>query len=266
MNPQASLYDCGVRVMAERRFISKQIFNDDIFTDLEVQARLLYAYLILNADDDGFLKNTKQMMFLSGADINDLQTLVSAGYLYEFPSGAFVIRHWNMMNKVQPTRKSDTIYQNEKSELTIINDVYCRQDVDKVSTQGSIGQGSGSIGQDSTEQASIGKGRAGQGKEGKDTSSSPSSSDDIAKFEKVRDYQEKHPECSKLITAFQTKIKALRDMDDFVLICMLYETYGKDALADAMVTTIKEGGKSVQYLAGVCKKQNAEPERGCNHG
>ena len=55
--------------MAERRFISKQIFNDDIFTDLEVQARLLYAYLILNADDDGFLKNTKQMMFLSGADI-----------------------------------------------------------------------------------------------------------------------------------------------------------------------------------------------------
>ena len=38
--------------MAERRFISKQIFNDDIFTDLEVQARLLYVYLVLNADDD----------------------------------------------------------------------------------------------------------------------------------------------------------------------------------------------------------------------
>lgn len=242
--------------MAERRFISKQIFNDDIFTDLEVQARLLYAYLILNADDDGFLKNTKQMMFLSGADINDLQTLVSAGYLYEFPSGAFVIRHWNMMNKVQPTRKSDTIYQNEKSELTIINDVYCRQDVDKVSTQGSIGQGSGSIGQDSTDQASTGKGRAGQGKEGKDTFSSPSSSDDIAKFEKVMNYQKKHPECKKLIEIYQKKIEPIRNFDDFLIICDLYEYYGKDVLGDALVTMANNGIKSAHNLVELCKSHN----------
>lgn len=249
--------------MAERRFISKQIFNDDIFTDLEVQARLLYVYLVLNADDDGFLKNTKQMMFLSGADINDLQTLVSAGYLYEFPSGAFVIRHWNMMNKVQPTRKADTIYQNEKSELTIINNIYCRQDVDKMPTQDSIGQDSVSIGQDSSGQASTGKGRTGKGKEGKDIPSS-SASDDIAKFEKVREYQERHPECSKLITTFQTKIKALRDMDDFVLICILYETYGKDALEKAILSMMKAGTTSVQELADYCKSQN--PDKSSRRG
>ena len=128
--------------MAERRFISKQIFTDDEFTDLEVQTRLLYVYLILNADDDGMLKNAKQMMFLAGADKNDLQTLVDAGYLYDFSSGVYVIRHWNMMNKVQPSRKADTIYQKEKSELHIVNDVYCRQDVDKVSTQDSTGKDS----------------------------------------------------------------------------------------------------------------------------
>lgn len=245
--------------MAERRFISKQIFNDDIFTDLEVQTRLLYAYLILNADDDGFLKNTKQMMFLSGAGVNDLQTLVSAGYLYDFDSGVYVVRHWNMMNKVQPTRKTDTIYQSEKSELTIINDIYCRQDVDNVSTQVSTGQDSGSIGQGSTGQGSSEQARAEKGKEGKDTKPSASAPDNGAiKFEKVRNYQEKHPECRKLIEIYQKKIEPIRNFDDFLVICDLYESYGKDALGNALVTMANDGLKSVHNLVALCKSQNPD--------
>ena len=244
--------------MAERRFISKQIFTDDEFTDLEVQTRLLYVYLILNADDDGMLKNAKQMMFLAGADKNDLQTLVDAGYLYDFSSGVYVIRHWNMMNKVQPSRKADTIYQKEKSELHIVNDVYCRQDVDKVSTQDSTGKdsiGKGSIGQDSK-----GQDRAGKGSEGKVTSDDDDSSSSQnnaldAILEKAMNEINKNPELKEILKVFKNEVAPLRNPNDIVTLCDLYRIYGKNHLLVAMATAHKNNANSIQYVAQVCKTQ-----------
>lgn len=249
--------------MAERRFISKQIFTDDEFTDLEVQTRLLYVYLILNADDDGMLKNAKQMMFLAGADKNDLQTLVDEGYLYDFSSGVYVIRHWNMMNKVQPSRKADTIYQKEKSELHIVNDVYCRQDVDKVSTQDSTGKdstGKGSIGQDSTGQDSTGQDRAGKGSEGKVTSDDDDSSSSQnnaldAILEEAMNEINKNPELQEILKVFKNEVAPLRNPNDIVTLCDLYRIYGKNHLLVAMATAHKNNANSIQYVAQVCKTQ-----------
>ncbi len=245
--------------MANRRMISKDIFYDDGFTDLEAETRLLYTYLILNADDDGMLTSTKQAMFLAGADKNDLQTLVDAGYLYDFSSGVYVIRHWNMMNKVQPTRKVNTIHQKEMSGLNIVNDVYCRQDVDKMSTQGSTGQdstGKGSTGQDSTGQENLGQGSTGKVTSDDDDASSPHQNElDIA-LQKATDEISNDPTLKELIQLFKSDIAPIRKPADVIALCDLYKIYGKQPLLMAMAKTKQNGGNSVEYLCEVIESQN----------
>ena len=241
--------------MANRRMISKDIFYDDGFTDLNAETRLLYTYLILNADDDGMLTSTKQAMFLAGADKNDLQTLVDAGYLYDFSSGVYVIRHWNMMNKVQPTRKTDTMFQNEKSELILVNDVYCRQNVDKVSTQGSLGQDSTS--KDSLGQDSTGQGSSGQGSEGKvtfdddDSSSSQKNALDEILGQAMNEIND-NPELREILEVFKNQVAPLRNPNDIVTLCDLHRIYGKNHLLMAMATANKNQANSIQYVAKVC--------------
>lgn len=236
--------------MANRRMISKDIYYDDGFTDLGAETRLLYTYLILNADDDGMLTSTKQAMFLAGADKNDLQTLVDAGYLYDFSSGVYVIRHWNMMNKVQPTRKTDTMFQNEKSELIIVNGVYCRQDVDKVSTQDSTGKdsvGKGSIGQGSSEQGSEGKVTS----DDDDSSSSQKNALDELLGQAMNEIND-NPELKDILAVFKEQVAPLRNPNDIVTLCDLYRMYGKNHLLMAMATANKNQANSIQYVAKVC--------------
>ena len=53
--------------MANRRMISKTVLCADTFTELPARTRLLYVYLIMEADDDGLIGTTKNALFLSGA-------------------------------------------------------------------------------------------------------------------------------------------------------------------------------------------------------
>lgn len=154
--------------MANRRMIAKDVFFDDRFTDLPATTRLLYIYLILSADDDGFLIGVKQALFIAGATQKDFERLIKSGYILKFESGAFVIANWLQMNRVPPDRYTPTSYTKEKSTLTLTdNKVYvftpCKQNVNAMITQDSIVKDSivkgniekGNIAQDDIQTTSI---------------------------------------------------------------------------------------------------------------
>ena len=163
--------------MANRRMIAKDVFYADNFTDLPVKTRLLYVYLILSADDDGFLIGVKQALFNAGATQQDIDELTKAGYLTRFESGAYVITHWRRMNTIQSDRYTPTNFTEEAKLLTVTgNKIYmvteCKQDGNKEETQYSIVKDSivkdsivkDSIVKDSIVKGNIVKGRGEQAK------------------------------------------------------------------------------------------------------
>ena len=103
--------------MAERRFISKSVLYNPEYCSLPSGARTLYSYLVLNADDDGFVDNVKSVQKGCGCYAKSLRNLVKSQYILVFPNGTGVIRHWNLMNKVQGVKYKKTLHTAEKSML-----------------------------------------------------------------------------------------------------------------------------------------------------
>lgn len=116
--------------MAKRRCISIDVFNNDIFLDLEASTKVLYVYFILNTDDDGFVVNPKTVMRLCGANDSDLDTLIVKNYIIPFDNGVLVIKHWNAHNKVQPSKRTPTVYQAEFAQLAVnqVKEYYLDED------------------------------------------------------------------------------------------------------------------------------------------
>ncbi len=105
--------------MAQRRMISKGFINDDNFTLIGQAPRLLYIYFIANADDDGLIRQKRNMFALSGAGEEDLEVLIDQGYVYRFPTGTIVIMDWNVHNKVPATRHTPTQFWEEYAHLEV---------------------------------------------------------------------------------------------------------------------------------------------------
>lgn len=55
---------------------------------------------------------------------DDLNVLISRGYIIQFESGIIVINHWKQNNYIQNDRYNKTVYQLEISMLTTNNNVY----------------------------------------------------------------------------------------------------------------------------------------------
>ena len=111
--------------MAERRMVSISLIDDDRFLDMPQGAQFLYFHLSMRADDDGFI-TPKKVMRLVGASQKDLDALVNAGFIISFESGVVVITHWRVNNTIRKDRYSPTAYQQELSELIVINGRYER--------------------------------------------------------------------------------------------------------------------------------------------
>lgn len=229
--------------MANRRMISKTIFQEDKFTDLSITARLLYCYLILEADDDGFFASKKTALMFTGAKKEDLKKLVDNGYIIEFPSGVYVIRHWLQMNRVQETRKTPTIHIDELAQLQIEKDgsySLCRQNDDNLLPQYSIGQYQGSLGEDSTVQDSTGKGSI---EKVDDTDVQITSFLKDEKYKTALDY-------------YRRKIGNFRSPDEYKQLHILLKIYDFDDVIAAIDFMATKGGKSVNYLDKVLESGN----------
>lgn len=132
--------------MAQRRMLSKQITETDMFMDMPLSAQALYLHLIMNADDDGFIGNAKTILRMVGGSNDDLKLLIAKQFIIAFDDGITVIRDWRIHNYIQKDRYHKTIYGNHLSELnTDSNGSYskeepCIQDVSKMDTQVRLGK------------------------------------------------------------------------------------------------------------------------------
>ena len=151
--------------MARRRMLSRDIFESDSFLDLSQDARMLYTYLILRADDDGFITSPKTTMRMIEASADALEELENAGYIITFQSGATVIRHWLAQNKVKSDRYTPTTCTDEKALLSAgengIYSIRASPEPERIH-DGSIVDPQYRLGQDSIVQYSSGQGSSDQ--------------------------------------------------------------------------------------------------------
>lgn len=98
---------------------SKDITSSDLFVDMPASSQLLYFQLGMEADDEGFIGNAKMLSRAYGANNDDLKLLQAKGFIIIFESGVTVVRDWKINNQIRKDRFKPTIYQNEKSLLSV---------------------------------------------------------------------------------------------------------------------------------------------------
>ena len=160
--------------MANRRMLNKTVVESDPFFEMPADSQALYMHLVLNADDEGFVGNPETIRRMTGFSKDSLRLLIAKGFLISFQSGVVVVTHWEMQNKIQPSRKTKTIFTDEKGLLLvdeqgkylIFNNSSepCQQDADKMpeecqrvadKTSEQVSIGKDSIDKYSTDKSSI---------------------------------------------------------------------------------------------------------------
>lgn len=110
--------------MAEKRMFAKKIVESDDFLALSPKAQMLYFHLNLNADDEGFLSNTKAIMNMVGCGEDELDELIRTGYVLQVYPTVLVITHWHINNNVPKDRFHSTIIPNWKERLDLVDKIY----------------------------------------------------------------------------------------------------------------------------------------------
>ncbi len=118
MHPCGNIME-GRITLAERRMLSKSVVETDRFRDLPLAAQALYLHLNMEADDDGFLCSARSTARSVGAGREELEALVSAGFLLCFDSGVVLIRHWLVSNALRPDRHRSTAFIDERAMVTL---------------------------------------------------------------------------------------------------------------------------------------------------
>lgn len=144
--------------MAERRMFAKALIDSDLFLDLPLSAQALYFHLSLRADDDGFVGNPRKIQRMVGGSDDDMKLLVLKQFVLVFDSGVIVIRHWRLHNYIRNDRYKETIYKEEKAQISVGKDnLYTtgipsdNQAVDSLDTQVRLELGKVSLGKESGE-------------------------------------------------------------------------------------------------------------------
>lgn len=103
--------------MARKRMFDSEIISQDSFIDLPMEAKALYFLLGMEADDEGFV-NYKKVLRLYGGTEDSIKILAMKQFIIPFHSGVIVVTDWKRNNYLDKNRLKETIYQNEKNQLT----------------------------------------------------------------------------------------------------------------------------------------------------
>lgn len=98
---------------------SDEITTSDAFLDMPSESQLLYFHLGMNADDDGFIANTKMTQRIIGASDDALKLLFVKKFLVPFENGVCVIKHWRINNYIRKDIYRETKYIEQKRRLYI---------------------------------------------------------------------------------------------------------------------------------------------------
>ena len=133
--------------MANRRMFSLDVVDTDIFLDMPASSQNLYFHLGMRADDDGFVSSPRKITKLVNCSRDDLNVLISRGFVIAFADGIVVITHWRQNNYIQKDRYKETVYKNDLESLSIENGVY-RLDTVRIQSGNNL-EAQVSIGKDS---------------------------------------------------------------------------------------------------------------------
>ena len=118
--------------MAQKRMFDKTITNSDDFIEMPDSSQNLYFHLSMNADDDGFVNNWKNIMRMTGHKEDDLKVLIAKQYIIPFDTGVIVIRHWRINNYLRNDRYTETKFQKEMQQLYIDENMVYQVDTNGV--------------------------------------------------------------------------------------------------------------------------------------
>ncbi|HEM4116942.1 DnaD domain protein [Streptococcus suis] len=221
--------------MAQRRMFSKEITTSDHFVDMPQSTQLLYFHLGMEADDEGFIGNARMLSRAYGANSDDLKLLQAKGFIIIFESGVTVVKDWNLNNQIRKDRLKPTIYQAEKSLLTLDNaGVYQFDNQMTTKPQPNDNQmptkcphrlGKDSIGKDSIGEQQLG---AGAGKN--------------IIFEKLKD----------AFGEMSINGTIVREVED------LLSKHGQELLIHALDETILNGGRSIRYTRSILERRHGQ--------
>lgn len=109
-----------------RRMFESAVMETNTFQSLPKSSQLLYFYLNLYADDDGFVDNSKFLVRAYGFNEDDLNVLILKEFLIYFEDEAqiIVIRHWHEHNSIRSDRYKETKYIELKQRLVLVNNEY----------------------------------------------------------------------------------------------------------------------------------------------
>ncbi len=104
--------------MAKRRCIGVDVYSSWEFLSLSNPAKVLYTYLVLFCDDEGVVINPRSVMHMCSIGEEELAELIENGFVIE-TEGVYVIRHWYVQNKIQPSKMTTSVYQHELRALHV---------------------------------------------------------------------------------------------------------------------------------------------------
>lgn len=105
--------------MAQRRMMSDKVIKTDSFMEMPHSTKNLYFYLMIEADDDGFVSNPKTIIRMVNAVEDDYKILIAKRFVVPFESGVCVIKHWLIHNLIRADRKINTQWSEEKKLLVV---------------------------------------------------------------------------------------------------------------------------------------------------
>lgn len=237
---------------------STSVIGTDDFLDLPATAKVLYFYLIGEADDDGFVDKVKGIMRLVGATSEDVKVLVAKKYVISFDSGVVVVAHWKMHNSVRKDMYKPTKYVTEKETLVIENEVY-RPKNESVTSPLQIRNESVTSplqgeGETANENVTLGKDRIGKdrivanarARAREDSQTERESGDDLPQgWDKVRKKYEDniHPVSS---------VFEMEKLQDDIT------RYGPDVVIRAIERAVMRNNRTLGYIEGILKRWEKE--------
>lgn len=106
--------------MAERRMISKSLLGDNRLLQLNNDAKILYIYLLGNADDDGIVQRSLMIDGPLGVDDKDYRALEESGLLIPDDNNQIeIITDWNNLQSIRKDIYKPTQYLEVRSQLFI---------------------------------------------------------------------------------------------------------------------------------------------------
>lgn len=100
--------------------LAKTIIESDPFSDMPLEAQMLYVRLNLAADDDGFVSNPRLIMRSCGACDDSMRLLISKKFVLSFQRGddfIYLIKHWKIHNTIQKDRYKASAFRDLLREV-----------------------------------------------------------------------------------------------------------------------------------------------------